>query len=273
MQNPKVPQVLTIAGTDSGGGAGIQADMKTMQERHVFSTCVVVAVTAQNTLGVLDVEVMPKRMIDHQFQALAEDFEIKVAKTGMLANADVVKTVVENYRKYNFGPLIVDPVMIAKGGAKLLSDDAIEAVRTQLMPLAYLITPNLPEAEKLAEMEIKTNADVKIAAQKLHELGAKNVLIKGGHFSDKNESRDYVRFENGEELELVGPRFETSNTHGTGDTISSVVVAELAKGHDLKTALQTGKAFINQAISNGIEVGHGHGPLNHWAYGEVHDEI
>ncbi|MBF7138556.1 bifunctional hydroxymethylpyrimidine kinase/phosphomethylpyrimidine kinase [Pediococcus pentosaceus] len=268
MKSKLVPQVLTIAGTDSGGGAGIQADMKTMQERHVFSTCVVVAVTAQNTLGVLDVEVMPKRMIDQQFEALAEDLDIKVAKTGMLANTAVVNAVVENYQKYDFGPLVVDPVMIAKGGAKLLSDDAIDAVRTQLAPLAYLSTPNLPEAEKLAGMEIKNNADVKEAARRLQQLGVKNVLIKGGHFSDQPESRDYVLFENGEEMELTGPRFETNNTHGTGDTISSVIVAELAKGASLKAALRTGKAFINAAISDGIQVGHGHGPLNHWAYGE-----
>ncbi|KRN94744.1 bifunctional hydroxymethylpyrimidine kinase/phosphomethylpyrimidine kinase [Pediococcus stilesii] len=266
MEELEVPQVLTIAGTDSGGGAGIQADMKTMQERHVFSTCVVVAVTAQNTLGVLDVEVMPKRIIDHQFQALAEDFDIQVSKTGMLANTAVVETVVENYQKYDLGPLVVDPVMIAKGGAKLLSEDAIDAVRTKLIPLAYLITPNLPEAEKLAEMEIKNNQDVRSAARKLRQLGAKNVLIKGGHFSDQPESRDYVLFENGKEMELTGPRFETENTHGTGDTISSVIVSELAKGAELKEALQVGKAFINAAISNGIKVGHGHGPLNHWVY-------
>lgn len=264
----RVAQVLTIAGTDSGGGAGIQADMKTMQERHVFSTCVVVAVTAQNTLGVLDVEVMPKRIIDKQFEALADDFDIKAAKTGMLANAEVVHTVVENYKKYNFGPLVVDPVMIAKGGAKLLSDNAIDAVQNELIPLAYLITPNLPEAEKLSGITINSIDEVKHAAQKLQDLGAKNVLIKGGHFDNSSESRDYVLFENGEELELVGHRFETNNTHGTGDTISSVIVSELAKGRDLRQAIKIGKKFINASIEHAIEVGHGHGPLNHWAFSE-----
>ncbi|WP_323052320.1 bifunctional hydroxymethylpyrimidine kinase/phosphomethylpyrimidine kinase [Pediococcus acidilactici] len=273
MDTKKPAQVLTIAGTDSGGGAGIQADLKTMQERRVFGTCVVVAVTAQNTLGVTDVAVMPRHIIDHQFAALAEDLDIKAAKTGMLANSAVVDAVVENYQKYDFGPLVVDPVMVAKGGAKLLSDEAIEAVRTRLLPLAYLITPNLPEAEKLAGMPIKNNADAKVAAARLQELGAQNVLIKGGHFSDSAESRDYVLFADGSELELASPRYETSNTHGTGDTISSVIVSEIAKGKSLKQALQIGKAFINAAISDGIQVGHGHGPLNHWAYREVENEI
>lgn len=273
MDTKKPAQVLTIAGTDSGGGAGIQADLKTMQERQVFGTCVVVAVTAQNTLGVTDVAVMPRHIIDHQFAALAEDLDIKAAKTGMMANSAVVDAVVENYQKYDFGPLVVDPVMIAKGGAKLLSDEAIEAVRTRLLPLAYLITPNLPEAEKLAGMPIKNNADAKVAAARLQELGAQNVLIKGGHFSDSSESRDYVLFADGSELELASPRYENSNTHGTGDTISSVIVSEIAKGKSLKQALQIGKAFINAAISDGIQVGHGHGPLNHWAYREVENEI
>ncbi|WP_412535091.1 bifunctional hydroxymethylpyrimidine kinase/phosphomethylpyrimidine kinase [Pediococcus acidilactici] len=273
MDTKKPAQVLTIAGTDSGGGAGIQADLKTMQERQVFGTCVVVAVTAQNTLGVTDVAVMPRHIIDHQFAALAEDLDIKAAKTGMLANSAVVDAVVENYQKYDFGPLVVDPVMIAKGGAKLLSDEAIEAVRTRLLPLAYLITPNLPEAEKLAGMPIKNNADAKVAAARLQELGAQNVLIKGGHFSEPTESRDYVLFADGSELELASPRYETSNTHGTGDTISSVIVSEIAKGKSLKQALQIGKAFINAAISDGIQVGRGHGPLNHWAYREVENEI
>ncbi|MGX7055815.1 bifunctional hydroxymethylpyrimidine kinase/phosphomethylpyrimidine kinase [Pediococcus acidilactici] len=273
MDTKKPAQVLTIAGTDSGGGAGIQADLKTMQERQVFGTCVVVAVTAQNTLGVTDVAVMPRHIIDHQFAALAEDLDIKAAKTGMLANSAVVDAVVENYQKYDFGPLVVDPVMIAKGGAKLLSDEAIEAVRTRLLPLAYLITPNLPEAEKLAGMPIKNNADAKAAAARLQELGAQNVLIKGGHFSESTESRDYVLFADGSELELASPRYETNNTHGTGDTISSVIVSEIAKGKSLKQALQIGKAFINAAISDGIQVGHGHGPLNHWAYREVENEI
>ncbi|WP_036667761.1 bifunctional hydroxymethylpyrimidine kinase/phosphomethylpyrimidine kinase [Pediococcus acidilactici] len=273
MDTKKPAQVLTIAGTDSGGGAGIQADLKTMQERQVFGTCVVVAVTAQNTLGVTDVAVMPRHIIDHQFAALAEDLDIKAAKTGMLANSAVVDAVVENYQKYDFGPLVVDPVMIAKGGAKLLSDEAIEAVRTRLLPLAYLITPNLPEAEKLAGMPIKNNADAKVAAARLQELGAQNVLIKGGHFSESTESRDYVLFADGSELELASPRYETNNTHGTGDTISSVIVSEIAKGKSLKQALQIGKAFINAAISDGIQVGHGHGPLNHWAYREVENEI
>ncbi|MDO4669951.1 MAG: bifunctional hydroxymethylpyrimidine kinase/phosphomethylpyrimidine kinase [Aerococcus sp.] len=265
------PQVLTIAGTDSSGGAGVQADLKTMQERHVFGTSVIVAVTAQNTLGVLDFAVMPTEIINQQFQALAEDLTIKAAKTGMLANREVVETVANNYRKYDFGHLVVDPVMIAKGGAKLLSDDAVWALRTHLLPLAYLVTPNLPEAEALSQVNITTKSDAIVAAQRLQALGAKNVLIKGGHSHDPKESQDIAVLENGDTFVLTGARVDTPNTHGTGDTLSSVVAAELAKGQDLPTALKIAKAFVNAAIAHGIQVGHGHGPLNHWAYREMEE--
>ncbi|MDO4680829.1 MAG: bifunctional hydroxymethylpyrimidine kinase/phosphomethylpyrimidine kinase [Aerococcus sp.] len=260
------PQVLTIAGTDSSGGAGMQADLKTMQECQVFGTCVVVAVTAQNTQSVLDFIAMPKAIIDHQFQALANDLTITAAKTGMLANREVVEAVATNYQKYDFGPLIVDPIMIAKGGAKLLSEDAIQAVKEYLLPLAYLITPNLPEAEKLAGMTIETLEDMDKAAQRLRALGAKNILIKGGHADHTSESVDVLYLENGETHTFVSPRIDTQNTHGTGDTLSSVITAEIAKGADLITALQTAKDFTFAAIKDGIHVGHGHGPLNHWAY-------
>ena len=247
------PQALTIAGTDSGGGAGISADFKTMQMRGVFATMVVVAVTAQNTLGVQDALAMPPKLIDEQFSSLAADFKIRACKTGMLADPLRVKTVVNNLKRYNFGPLTVDPVMIAKGGAKLLSDDAISVVREQLLPLADLITPNLPEAEMEA------------AGHRLQLMGAKNVLVKGGHFSSDDEANDFVLLADGHSFWMTAKRKQTRNTHGTGDTISSCITAELAKGKSMEDALKIGKAYVEATIKQGINVGHGHGPLNHWA--------
>lgn len=259
------PQVLTIAGTDSGGGAGISADVKTMQMRGVFATMVVVAVTAQNTLGVQDAFPMPIKMVDEQFASLAADFKIRACKTGMLADRAHVQAVVSNLRRYDFGPVVVDPVMVAKGGAQLLSDDAIVTVRDDLLPLATLVTPNLPEAERLAQMDITSKEEMTIAGKKLQQLGAKNVLVKGGHFTAADTADDFVLLENGSSFWMSAPRVHTHNTHGTGDTISSCIVAELAKGHSMEQAIRTGKRYVEATIRDGINVGHGHGPLNHWA--------
>lgn len=259
------PQALTIAGTDSGGGAGIAADFKTMQMRGVFATMVVVAVTAQNTLGVQDALAMPPKLIDEQFASLAADLKIKACKTGMLADPLRVKTVVNNLKRYEFGPLTVDPVMIAKGGAKLLSDDAINVIRDQLLPLADLVTPNLPEAEELTHTKIKTEADMERAGKELQSYGAKNILVKGGHFNSDDEANDFVLLASGKSFWLTAKRQQTSNTHGAGDTISSCITAELAKGKSMEEALRIGKAYVEATIKQGINVGHGHGPLNHWA--------
>lgn len=266
------PQALTIAGTDSGGGAGICADLKTMQMRHVFATMVVVAVTAQNTLGVQDAYPMPPKMIDEQFASIAADLNIRACKTGMLADPIRVKAVVDNLKRYNFGPLTVDPVMIAKGGAKLLTDDAIAVVRDQLLPLASLVTPNLPEAEELTGIKIQTENEMEKAGQMLQSMGAKNVLVKGGHFASPDAANDFVLLANGESFWMTAKRAATHNTHGTGDTISACITAELAKGRSMREALRTGKAYVEATIKDGIEVGHGHGPLNHWAQisGEQH---
>ncbi|WP_172188461.1 bifunctional hydroxymethylpyrimidine kinase/phosphomethylpyrimidine kinase [Lentilactobacillus kribbianus] len=258
------PQALTVAGTDSGGGAGVMADIKTMQERHVFAAAVVVAVTAQNTIGVSDFMAMPTKLIDEQFKAVADDLKIRAVKTGMLADVTSVQTVVRNFETYDFGPLTVDPVMIAKGGAKLLADDAIKTVRDELLPLATIVTPNLPEAEELTEMHIKDEATMQLAGHRLQELGAKNVIVKGGH-SDGNQVSDFVLLEDGQSFWLSAPRIDTVRTHGTGDTLSSAITAELAKENDIETAIRTAKKYVQATIADGIEVGHGHGPLNHWA--------
>lgn len=258
------PQVVTIAGSDSGGGAGIQADLKTFQAREVFGMSILVALTAQNTLGVQESMTVPTAFITSQFASLAADFKLRACKTGMLATTEIVTNVSQNLREVDFGPLIVDPVMVAKGGHSLLESEAIEAIKKDLLPLAFVVTPNLPEAEVILGERIVTEAEIIAAAKNLQLLGTKNVIIKGGH-STGTKATDYILLENGEGYWLSSPRIATANTHGTGDTFSSCIVAELAKGHPLKEAVFVAKRFIQGAITDGLYVGHGHGPTNHWA--------
>lgn len=259
------PQALSIAGSDSGGGAGMQADLKTIQMRQVFAATVLVAITAQNTLGVDDALTLPKQIIDAQFAALAADLKIRAVKTGMLADPATVKTVADNLKRYDFGPLVVDPVMVAKGGAKLLSDDAIATVKKELLPLATLVTPNLPEATALTGIAVTAPAQMEGVAKQIQALGAKNVMVKGGHLGAADAASDFVLLESGESFWLSSPRVATKRTHGTGDTLSACITAELAKGVDLATAIRTGKSYVTATIREPIQVGHGHGPLNHWA--------
>ncbi len=259
------PQALSIAGSDSGGGAGMQADLKTMQMRHIFAATVLVAITAQNTLGVQKSLTLPPEMITAQFASLDADLQIRACKTGMLGDVATVKTVVKNLQQYDFGFLTVDPVMIAKGGASLLTEEAIETVKNELLPLADLVTPNLPEAVKLTGRNIASQEDMLRAAEDLQRLGAKNVLIKGGHLDASQAATDLVLLEDGKTFWMSGPRFDTVRTHGTGDTISACITAELAKGVSLENALRIGKAYVTATIRDEIAVGHGHGPLNHWA--------
>ncbi|ANK60591.1 bifunctional hydroxymethylpyrimidine kinase/phosphomethylpyrimidine kinase [Loigolactobacillus backii] len=263
------PQAATIAGIDSGGGAGVNADVKTMQERHVFSATIIVAVTAQNTLGVQDFEPVSIKLINEQFKSLADDLNIRACKTGMLADAAHVHAVAQNLQRYDFGPYTLDPVMVAKGGAHLLSDDAIATVRDELIPLATVVTPNLPETEALTGGKIESEADMQAAGHTLQQLGAKNVVVKGGHGANSQTSSDFVLLENGRSFWLSTPRIATKNTHGTGDTFASCITAELAKGKSVEAAIRLAKAFIQAAIADGIDVGHGHGPTNHWAFRKV----
>ncbi|MCP9310133.1 bifunctional hydroxymethylpyrimidine kinase/phosphomethylpyrimidine kinase [Lacticaseibacillus paracasei] len=260
----RTPQVVTIAGSDSGGGAGLQADLKTFQARHVFGMSIVVALTAQNTYGVQASLPIPGGFIDAQFQSLAADFNIRAAKTGMLADREHVEAVVRNLKQVDFGPLIVDPVMVAKGGATLLASEAVVTIKEQLLPLADVVTPNLPEAEILVGKKIVTNVDMVRAARMIQTLGVKHVIIKGGH-RQNHKAEDLILLADGTCYWLSAPRIATANTHGTGDTFSACIAAELAKGQPLKAAIMTAKAFLQGAISQGISVGHGHGPTNHWA--------
>lgn len=258
------PQVVTIAGSDSGGGAGVQADLKTFQARKAFGMSIIVALTSQNTYGVQDSMAIPSAFIEEQFDSLAADFTIGAAKTGMLADVERVETVVKKLKQVDFGPVVVDPVMVAKGGHHLLESDAVKTINEKLLPLAAIVTPNLPEAEVIIGQRIVTDHEMIEAAKKLQAFGTQNVIVKGGH-SKNEEAADFVLLASGESFWMSAPRVETANTHGTGDTFSACIAAELAKGTELKEAIIIGKKFIHAAISQPIFVGHGHGPTNHWA--------
>ncbi|MCF7520851.1 bifunctional hydroxymethylpyrimidine kinase/phosphomethylpyrimidine kinase [Neisseria sp. ZJ106] len=260
-------QALTIAGSDSGGGAGIQADLKTFQMCGVFGTSVLTAVTAQNTTGVSAVQMLTTDIVQAQIQAVREDFQIRAFKIGMLGTAEIIECVASALADKPFGIMVLDPVMIAKGGAPLLQDSAVSAMKRHLLPLADILTPNLPEAEALTGMAIRTRSDVERAGRLLQEAGAKNVVIKGGHL-DNSQSRqctDWLFLQN-DIIELAAERYPTQHTHGTGCTFSACVAAEAAKGADTATAVQTAKRFITAAISHPLNIGSGHGPVNHWAY-------
>lgn len=266
-----IPQTLTIAGSDSGGGAGIQADLKTFQMQGVFGTSVITAVTAQNTLGVFDIHPIPLNTIQAQLEAVKNDFQITSAKIGMLGTADIIECVADFLSHLPFGTLVVDPVMIAKGGAPLLQQQAVSALIKHLLPLADVITPNIPEAEALTGIKISDTASIQQAALDLQKQGAKNVIIKGGHSlnSQSQQCQDWILLQNAEHLVLESPRFDTQHTHGTGCTFSACLTAELAKGAPLKSAVKTAKDFITAAISHPLNIGHGHGPTNHWAYSRL----
>jgi len=258
-------KALTIAGSDSGGGAGIQADLKTFQELGVFGMTALTAVTAQNTLGVQDVFPLTAVMVQKQLESIGEDIGLDALKTGMLFNAEIITAVAETVQFYQWEKLVIDPVMIAKGGASLLQQQAVTALKSKLLPLAMVVTPNIPEAEVLTEMTIKTEMDKQEAAKKLFAMGAKNVIIKGGHDEDSTISSDLL-YDGKEFTSFTTPRIETKNTHGTGCTFSAAITAELAKGSSIHTAVTTAKDFIQAAIVNQISIGSGHGPTNHWAY-------
>lgn len=262
-------QALSIAGFDGGGGAGMQADLKTFQERHVFGTSVLTALPIQNTQGVTNVFDIPLEAIVEQLVSIKEDFAISAVKTGMLFTAEITELVADFLATANFGPLVVDPVMVAKSGHHLLKESAVEMVKQKLLPLAEVVTPNIPEAEVLIGATIQTQAEMIEAGQKIQQLGAKNVVIKGGHHIEGEQSTDILLLADGTIHRLSQPRIATKNTHGTGCTFSACITAELAKGKSVLEAVTIAKGFIQAAIADGIQVGHGNGPTNHWAYRKV----
>lgn len=258
-------KALTIAGSDSGGGAGIQADLKTFQELAVFGMSALTAVTAQNTLGVHGVYPLTSEAVIKQIQAIGDDLGVDALKTGMLFSAEIIEAVSEQIKHYQWKNVVVDPVMIAKGGASLLQDEAIAALKEHLLPLAMVVTPNIPEAEVITGMVIKTLDDKREAARKLVDLGAKHVVVKGGHDEEQEEAMD-VLFDGQEFSYFNSKRILTKNTHGTGCTFSAAITAGLASGQNVHEAVARAKNFIQAAIEDDLKLGQGHGPTNHWAY-------
>lgn len=258
------PIALTIAGSDSGGGAGIQADLKTFSALGAYGASVITAITAQNTRAVTAVQLLPPALIDAQLAAVFDDLPPHAVKIGMVGDAANIRTVAAFLRAHRHIPIVLDPVMVAKSGDKLLQDDAVAALREELLPLAALITPNLPEAGVLLGRDIADHADMEHAARDLLALGAQAVLLKGGHLQS-DDSNDL--FANGKtSLWLAAPRHPGRNTHGTGCTLSSAIAAHLAHGKPLQSAVEAGKAYIASAIAQAgrLNVGHGHGPVHHF---------
>ncbi len=264
MSTQPIKQVLTIAGSDSGGGAGIQADIKSMSANGVFAMSVVTAVTAQNTEEVTDVFELPTSIVAAQIDAVFDDFDVAAVKTGMLSSAAIVETVARMLKPQNVTNLVVDPVMISKSGHLLLKPDAINAIKGQLFPLALLVTPNIHEAQQLSGIEIKTLADARRAAKIIHGFGCKHVLIKGGHLpTDRATDLLYDgRFFN----VFKGEFIDTPHTHGTGCTFASAIAAHLAQGKSVNDAIQAAKTYLTEAIRHSLAIGHGTGPTNHFYF-------
>lgn len=254
--------VLTIAGSDSGGGAGIQADLKTFAAHRVYGTSAITAVTAQNTLGVLTWQALPADLVTAQIEAIAGDIGVDAVKIGMLANAAIVEAVGAAIEELDLPKVVLDPVMIAKGGDRLLDNDAVLALRSELVERVHLVTPNVPEAEALTGMRIRSVEDMRTAGERILSLGPRVVLVKGGHL-DGPESIDVACTADGS-FELRGPRIDTRNTHGTGCTLSSAIAANLALGLDDRAALTRAREYLEGAIRHAPEIGRGHGPLGHF---------
>jgi len=256
-------KALTIAGSDSGGGAGIQADLKTFTAFGVFGTSAITALTAQNTIGVQGIHEIDPEFVRKQIRSVLDDIGADAIKTGMLANPEIVKVVADIIKEYNLNNIVVDPVMIAKSGDSLLSKDACKTVINELIPLSKVVTPNIHEAESILNMNINSLEDMKKAGKNIYEMGCEWVVIKGGHMDEDENATDVVY--NGKEYFLLSEhRYNTKNSHGTGCTFSSAITAGLAKNYTPLKAIQQAKAFISMAIKDGIEIGSGHGPTNHF---------
>jgi len=263
-------KAMTIAGSDSGGGAGIQADLKTFAALGVFGTSAITALTAQNTRGVLGVFPVTPEFVGLQIDAIAKDIGADAVKTGMLANRGIIEVVAAKIAEHRLGPLVVDPVMVAKGGDRLLEPQARDALIGLLLPLAAVVTPNLPEAEVLCGFPVTDLDGMRRAARAIHEQGPRCVVVKGGHLEGMGKARaksidlsfDGERFE-----ELSADRVETRNTHGTGCTFASAVAARLAQGDGAAEAVRAAKRYVTAILraSAALDIGHGHGPMNHMA--------
>lgn len=256
---------LTIAGSDSGGGAGIQADLKTFHRFGVFGTSAIAAITAQNTLGVTEWQAVPVRLVRAQIEAVASDLSPDAVKTGMLGSAEIISAVAETIRRYKLPHYVLDPVMVATSGDLLVESGAVAAIREELVPLADLITPNADEGAVLAGFPINNRGDMLRAAESIAAMGARAVLIKGGHIRGEDPRIVVDLLYDGELTEFRHDRIETTSTHGTGCTLSAAIAAELAKGATLRDAVGSAIDFVHEAIRTAPGLGRGHGPLNHFA--------
>ena len=258
-----IKRILTIAGSDSGGGAGIQADLKTITVLGGFGMSVITALTAQNTIGVHAIHEVPPAFIAAQFDAVATDIGVDAAKTGMLASPAIMKIVVEKIRQYDIKMLVVDPVMVAKGGAALMDPAARDVLVKELLPLALVATPNIPEAEILTDVIIASVSDMKAAAKIIYDLGVPNVIVKGGHLLGAAVD---VLYDGQDFYEFPFERIMTKDTHGTGCTFSAALATVLAKGRTMREAVAKAEAYMAAAIRHALRLGAGHGPTNHLAY-------
>ncbi len=276
--------VLTIAGSDSSGGAGIQADLKTVAAHQLFGESVITALTAQNTTGVFGVRDVEPDFVGAQIDAVFDDIRPDAVKIGMVSSPDIVRAIADGLRRHHACNIVVDPVMVATSGSTLIADAAVEALVAELFPLAAVVTPNIPEAEVLAGMKIESTQDVERAAELIAERcvaagetspgfseGAPPVpaiMVKGGHgVGDPDTADDYLRLAHGEHIWLRGPRIATENTHGTGCSLSSAIACGLAQGFAVDVAVRDAKAYVAGALADGLDLGRGSGPLNHmWRY-------
>ena len=258
--NCRIKTVLTIAGSDSSGGAGIQADLKTMLANGVYGMSAITALTAQNTMGVTAISEVTPEFLGKQIDAVFTDIFPDAVKTGMVANAELIEVIAERLSFYKAGNIVVDPVMIATSGARLISEEAIAVLKEKLLPMATVITPNIPEAEVISGIKISDNTDMKKAADFINKTYGCAVLLKGGH--SINDANDLL-YENGRITWFEGVRIDNPNTHGTGCTLSSAIASNLAKGYDLKQSVRLAKEYISGALSAMLDLGKGSGPLNH----------
>ena len=259
-------KVLTIAGSDSGGGAGIQADLKTFSAIGCYGMSVITALTAQNTQGVNGIHAIPPEFAVQQIDAVLNDIGTDAVKIGMLYSAELIEAVAQALKKHAARKIVLDPVMVAQSGDKLLQDDAIEAIKTHLMPLADVVTPNIPEASVLCGRPLKQWSDIESAAKTLAQHGSRSILIKGGHGEEDNSIDLLFLTRENRFVRLAADRIKTNNNHGTGCTLSSAIASYMAKGMDIEEAVQKAKTFMNRAIAAGAQyqIGQGHGPVHHF---------
>jgi len=257
-----VHPILTIAGSDSSAGAGIQADLKTCAALGVYCTTAITAVTAQNTMGVTAVHALPPELVAAQIDAVVADIRPDAVKTGMLASAAIVEVVAAKLREHTLSHVVVDPVMVAKSGDRLLREDAVEALRELLLPLAEVVTPNIPEAEMLVGHSLHSDAEVREAGREIHSMGARNVVMKGGH--REGDLAVDILFDGRDFREFSAPRIQTTSTHGTGCTFASAIAAFLARGESVPEAVRQAKEYLTEALRNAGPIGEGHGPVNHF---------